>query len=460
MPLMKDDVVRCAIESLAFGGRGVAKVDGMAVFVAGGLPGDTVDARIVRVKKRFAEGVAETVAEPSPHRVVPRCKHFGTCGGCALQDLDYPEQLAQKAAQVESALRRIGGVEDLDMLPPLASPEIWGYRNKMEFAFEQRDNVLHLGLRERSPGGRELPPVLDVDECHLCAERDVEILGAVREFCRKSGVAAYDPAAHTGFWRHLVVRHTLAGEVMAHVITTGNEAHFGEAEALGEMLVEKFRTLTTYVHSSRTRRSTLAVGEKVESRLGHKFVEERLARDNGEVRYHLSPDAFFQTNSAAAAGLFKTVADLGGFDGTETLLDLYCGVGAIGLYLADKVDRVVGVELSEDAVGKAWGSAKLNNVTNCEFHAANLDGGVPDEIGLNRPDVIVVDPPRSGMSPKTVETILQLAPAKLIAVSCDPATLARDVNRLSEKFELRRARAVDMFPHTHHVETVALLTRR
>jgi 23S rRNA (uracil1939-C5)-methyltransferase len=460
MTLKKDEVVRCAIESLAFGGRGVARVDGMAVFVAGGLPGDTVDARMVRVKKRFAEGVAETVIEPSPHRVEPRCPHFGTCGGCALQDLDYPEQLAQKAAQVASALQRIGGVEDLGMIPPLPSPDVWGYRNKMEFAFEQRPDGLHLGLRQRSEGGRELPPVLDIDECHLCAERDVEIMLAVREFCRKSGVAAYDPAADTGFWRHLVVRHTLAGEIMAHVITTGNEAHFEEAEALGEVLVEKFRTLTTYVHSSRTRRSTLAVGEKVEFRLGHKFVEERLPRDSGEVRYHLSPDAFFQTNSAGAAGLFKTIADMGEFNGTETLLDLYCGVGAIGLYLADRVDRVVGIERSEDAVGKAWGSAKLNKAANCEFHAANLDGGLPEELSLPHPDVIVVDPPRSGMSPGTVEAILELAPEKLIAVSCDPATLARDVKRLSEKYELSRARAVDMFPHTYHVETVALLTRR
>ena len=460
MPLKKDDVVRCEIESLAFGGRGVARVDGMAVFVAGGLPGDTVDARMVRVKKRFAEGVAEAVVEPSPHRVTPRCKHFGTCGGCALQDLDYSEQFAQKASQVEHALRRIGRVEDLGMIPPLPSPEIWCYRNKMEFSFEQRADGLHLGLREKSKGGRELPPVLDIDECHLCAGRDVEIMRAVREFCRKSGVAAYDPAADTGFWRHLVVRHTLAGEIMAHVITTVSEAHFEEAEALGEMLVGRFRTLTSFVHSSRVRRSTLAVGERVEFRLGHKFVEERLPRDNDEVRYHLSADAFFQTNTAGAAGLFKTIADMGEFDGTETLLDLYCGVGAIGLYLSDRVDRVVGIELSEDAVGKAWGSAKLNNVTNCEFHTANLDGGVPDGLSLPRPDVVVVDPPRSGMSPGTVETILELAPEKLIAVSCDPATLARDVNRLSGKFELCRVRAVDMFPHTHHVETVALLVRR
>ncbi len=460
MPLKKDDIVQCTIESLAFGGRGVARVDGMAVFVAGGLPGDTVKARIVRAKKRFAEAETETVVTPSAHRVKAECPHFGVCGGCVFQDLAYPEQLAQKAAQVESALRRIGGVEELVMEPPLSSPEIWGYRNKMEFAFEQRSDGLHLGLRERTLGGRALPPVLDIEDCRLCAPRDVEILHRVREFCQASGVAAFDPATATGFWRHLVVRHTAAGEIMVHVITTKDSAHFDEVEALGKLLVEAFRTMTTFVHSTRTRRSMIAVGERFEFRFGPKFIEERLPHGDGEVRYLLSPNAFFQTNSAGAVGLFDTIADFGAFTGSEILLDFYCGLGSIGIYLADKVARVVGVELSEEAVGKAWGSAKLNNLTNCDFFAANLDGGIEDLKSLPKPDVVVVDPPRAGMSEKMAEAILKLEPAKLIAVSCDPATLARDVKRLSEKYVLQRARAVDMFPHTHHIETVALLVRR
>jgi len=461
MTLKKDDRIECAIESLAFGGRGVARVDGMAVFVAGGLPGDTVRARVVRAKKRFAEAEAEAVLTPSPHRVKPRCQHFGTCGGCAVQDLAYAEQVAQKGAQVEAALRRIGRVEGLVMDPPLPSPAEWGYRNKMEFAFEQREDGLHLGLRANAqPGSRDLPPVVDVAECHLCAPRDVELLALAREFCRSTGIPAYDPRTGEGFWRHLVIRHTLAGEIMVHAITAADEKHFVAAQGLGETLLDRFRTLTSFVHSSRTRRAALAVGDKIESRIGAKVVEERLPRGESEVRYHLSPNSFFQTNSAGAAQLFRTVAEFAALTGRETVLDLYCGIGAIAVFLADSAARVIGVELVDEAVSKAWESAKLNGVRNAKFLSANLDNGLDGLESMPRPDVVVVDPPRSGMSPKMAEAVLALAPAKILAVSCDPATLARDVERLSDAYELKRARAVDLFPHTHHIETVALLERR
>jgi len=461
MSIAKDDIIECTIESLAFGGRGVARVDGMAVFVAGGLPGDVVSARVLRAKKRFAEAEAVSLVKPSPHRVKPACPHFGACGGCAMQDLDYAEQLAQKAAQVESSLARIGRVEGLVMDQPVASPEIWHYRNKMEFAFEQRDGGLHLGLRGNAESGsRDLPPVVDVDECRLCAGRDMDILRRVREICRASGVPAYDPRSGEGFWRHLVIRHTQPGEIMAHLITAEAPDHYAAAESLGETLVAEFRTLTSFVHSSRSRRAPLAVGEQVEFRLGPKQVEERLPRGDGEVRYHLSPNCFFQTNTLGAARLFETVAEYGEFAGTETVLDLYCGIGAISVYLADRAARVVGIELSEEAVAKAWASAKLNRAANVEFHAANLDNGLEGLEGLPKPDVVVVDPPRAGMSHPMAEAILALAPARVLAVSCDPATLARDVERLSADYELKRARAVDMFPHTHHIETVALLVRR
>lgn len=460
MPLKKDDVIECRIESLAFGGRGVARVDGMAVFVAGGLPGDTVSARIVRAKKRFAEAMAEEVVSASPHRVEAKCAHFGQCGGCALQDLEYSEQLRQKADQVQSALNRIGGV-DVVMDEPVASPDVWRYRNKMEFAFERRDGGLHLGLRAQLPGGKKgLGPVLDIEECHLCARRDVEILRAVRDFCRESGLAAYDPKTDKGFWRHLVVRHTSLGEVLVHVITVADKRKYKQVEALGAALVDRFPELTSFVHSSRSRRSTIAKGEHVEFRLGTKAVEERLAHGGREARYHISPNGFFQTNSAGAGELFGTVREYGAFTGTETLLDLYCGAGAIGIFLSDMVDRVVGFDVSEESVAKAWSSAKLNGLENCEFVAGNLDDGIGDAALLPRPDVLVVDPPRSGMHENTIAAILGLAPKKIVAVSCDPNTLARDIKRLSDAYEVKRARAVDMFPHTHHVETVCLLEKR
>ncbi|WP_207261678.1 23S rRNA (uracil(1939)-C(5))-methyltransferase RlmD [Desulfovibrio sp. Huiquan2017] len=457
MPLQKDDIIECSIESLAFGGRGVAHVDGMAVFVAGGLPGDTVTARVVKAKKRFAEAVLETVVAPSPHRVEPKCPHFGQCGGCAVQDLEYAEQVAQKAAQVENALRRIGGVEDFVLDAPAASPVVWNYRNKMEFAFEQRDDGPHLGLRAVLPAGdKGLAPVLDIEECHLCGRRDMEILRTARDFVRASGLPAYDPAADAGFWRHLVVRHTALNEIMVHLITAEAPGDYGRAEELGEILADRFPDLTAFVHSSRARRSLAATGEKMVFRLGARAVTEMVEHGDRQARYHLGPNAFFQTNTAGAGELFGTVREFGGFTGSETVLDLYCGIGAIGIFLADAVKKVVGVEVSEEAVSKAWSSAKLNKLDNCGFTAASLDSPAALK-GLPKVDVLVVDPPRAGIHENTAKAILALAPKRILAVSCDPTTLARDVKRLSERYALKRARAVDMFPHTHHVETVALL---
>ncbi|CCH48818.1 23S rRNA (uracil(1939)-C(5))-methyltransferase RlmD [Pseudodesulfovibrio piezophilus] len=461
MSIVKDSIVECEIESLAYGGRGVAKVDGMAVFVAGGLPGDTVSARILKAKKRFAEAVAESIVEPSKLRVEPVCQHFGVCGGCAVQDLDYAEQLAQKGAQVASALSRIGGVENLKMDAPVPSPDIWRYRNKMEFAFEHRDAELHLGLRATLPRGEKgLGPVIDIEECHLCASRDVAIMHSVRDFCRESNVVAYHPQTDTGFWRHLVLRHTSIGQVQVHLITTADERKYNLPEELSEVLMDRFPEVVSFVHSIRRKRSTIAFGEEIIYRLGHKFVEEHLPKGDGSVRYHLAPNTFFQTNSGGASELFATISEFGGFTGHETVLDLYCGAGAIGIYLANEVGRVIGYEVNEEAIGKAWASAKLNHINNCEFHAVSLNGGIENVDALPTPDVIVVDPPRSGMQEKTAYSILRLAPAKIVAVACDPTTLARDVKRLSSKYTLTRARAVDMFPHTHHVETVALLERK
>lgn len=460
MSLEKDSIVECSIESLAYGGRGVGRVDGMAVFVAGGLPGDTVRARVVKAKKRFAEAVLEEIVTPSPKRVEPVCSHFGTCGGCAVQDLSYDEQVHQKNEQVRNALSRIGGAEGFAMDAPVPSPAPFRYRNKMEFAFEQADGGLNLGLRANPEKGERLGKVFDMAECHLCAARDIDIMHFVRDFCRASNVAAYAPQDDAGFWRHLVIRHTSTCQVQVHLITSEDDRKYNLTEELGEALIDRFPDIVSYVHSIRTKRSTVAYGEKVIFRLGHKSVEEHLPKGEGVVRYHLAPNTFFQTNTGGAAELFGAVAEFAALTGSETVLDLYCGAGAIGIYLAEDAGRVVGYEVSEEAIGKAWGSAKLNKLDNCEFHVLSLDSGIEGAEKLPTPDLIVVDPPRSGMTEKAAESILKLAPARIVAVSCDPTTLARDVSRLADKYALKRARAVDMFPHTHHVETVALLEKK
>lgn len=451
---VKDGLIQCAIDSLAFGGRGVARVDGMAVFVTGGLPGDECMARVTRVKKRFAEARLETLITPSDLRVKPRCAHFGECGGCVLQSLEYKEQLAQKGAQVENALARIGGAS-ITMEAPVGSPEIWGYRNKMEFAFEQQGRSLMLGLRARSEGGRQLPAVLDLTECHLCSDETMVILSQVRRLCRDSGIRAYDPSTGNGFWRHLVVRETGLGERMVHLITTHDKRKFQVVAAIFEELAELVPGLASMVHSTRKARSVIATGETIVQVAGASSVEETL----GSVRYHVSPNAFFQTNTAGAEQLFGAVAEFAGLTGGERILDLYCGTGAIGLYLAEKAGQVFGLEINAEAVEQAKISARLNDFTNCTFVAGSLDSSPAELANIPTPDVVVVDPPRSGMHPATADWLLESGVQKIVAVSCNPNTLARDVKHLSSAYTLKRARAVDMFPHTHHIETVALLER-
>lgn len=455
MSIRKDDHIECDIESLAFGGAGLSRVDGMAVFVRGALPGQRVRAQVTKAKKRFAEAVAVEILEQSPHFVEPECPHYGTCGGCVMQDLAYAEQLAQKSRQVADTLARIGRMEPT-MLPPRKAPDIFQYRNKMEFAFEGGNP--RLGLRQRTaPGERGAGRVFDTETCLLCSGQTMDILHAVRTACRSTGIAAYDSGTGKGYWRHCVIRHTALNQIMVHLITSGDARHHAATASLGDALRLDIPSITSFVHSSRRSRRTLAFGERVEYAAGQEYVEERLLHGETEIRYHISPNAFFQTNTAGASQLFETVLDMAGVNGTETVLDLYCGTGGIGLFMADQVRQVVGCELSEESVRDGQVNARMNTFHNCSFHAGSLENGLAGLNALPHPDIIVCDPPRSGMHEKVIEAILRLAPAKVVAVSCDPATLARDMQRLSKGYRLTCAQAVDMFPHTQHIETVAFL---
>ena len=457
MTLNKGDVIECGVESLALGGRGVARVDGMAVFVAGAIPGQRVRARIEKAKKRFAEAVTEEVLIPSPHQREPFCPHFGVCGGCMHQQLAVEEQLRQKDEQVRQALARLGGVEFAEFLPPTPSPESRWYRNKMEFHFEGfGGEKLHLGLKESGPEGR----VVDVTSCFLLSETAVAVVNAAREYCRETGAAAYDPRRNVGFWRHLVVRHVGradgAGQVLVHCITGTERREYPHAKGLGKHLRSRFPEIASFVHSTRRSRRTLVFGERTEAVLGKAYVEERL----GDIRYRISPDSFFQTNTAGAERLFGLVRELAGLTGAEHVYDLYCGGGGIALFLADRAASVFGVEFSEQAVEDAAANTTRNALTNCEFAQADLGmfGGV--FAGRPAPDVVVCDPPRTGMDEPVIEELLRLAPKRIVAVSCNPATLARDVARLAEAYAPLKAGCVDLFPHTPHVECVAQLERR
>ncbi|SKA72337.1 23S rRNA (uracil1939-C5)-methyltransferase [Paucidesulfovibrio gracilis DSM 16080] len=450
--MQKDTIIECDIESLAYGGRGVARVDGRVVFVERALPGQTVKARLVKVKKRFAEAVLEAVTERSPEQAEPFCRHFGECGGCLHQDLAYDAQLREKHAQVRDAMERLGGLEFQEVLEPVGSPRIQGYRNKMEFAFTGQGDNLVLGLRRR--GAKE---VVDVPGCRLMHDDAIALVREAAEFCRETNIPSWSPRNRKGYWRHLVVRRSEAdGRKLVHLITTPDKAKHDAAKALGEYLTAEMGA-DGFVHSTRKSGLELAFGERRVMSLGRPRLLERLSTGSRELRFHISADAFFQPNTETAGILCRTVLEFAGLGGNEHVLDLYCGAGGFALTLADHARKVTGLEVVPAAVEDALRNAEVNGLENCTFEVRDLDGDKEEELRLPQADVVVCDPPRGGMSAPLVQALRRMAPSRVVAVSCDPPALARDAAELG--YVPKRLITVDQFPHTAHVECVALLER-
>ncbi len=449
MDIRVDMELELAVERLAFGGKGVARADGLVVFVEGGLPGSRVRGRITRVKKGFAEAVVVDTLAPSPQAAEPRCPHFGVCGGCVWQDLDYEAQLFWKREQVAESLSRLGGLPDVDVPATVASPRIYAYRNKMEFAFAGRG---HLGLHERHRPGR----VLDIRVCHLMAPWAGEVLAFTRETCAETGLAAYDARTGRGVWRHLVLRESEAtGARLVHLITGPARGAGDAAHRLGEALLERFPDLAGFVHSVRRAPSAVAVGERQVLVLGADRIEEHF----GDVRLTVSANAFAQTNTQAATSLYALVAAAAGADPEGAAVDLYSGCGGIALTLAPRFQTVYGLETDRRAVEDAKKSAAASGVSNAVFRAVDAAKGLAELAGV-APAVAVLDPPRAGASPEMLTALLAAAPRKIVSVSCNPTTLARDLKILGELYDVTRVTPVDLFPHTAHIEAVAELRLR
>lgn len=449
MDIREDMELTLTVDRLAFGGKGVARVEGLVVFVAGGLPGATVRVRVTKVKKGFAEAETLAVLTPSAEAVEPPCPHFGACGGCTWQDLRYEAQLFWKREQVNETLTRLGGLAGLEVAPTVPSPRVFAYRNKMEFAFAGR---LHLGLHERRNPGR----VLDVDSCLLMEPWAGEVLGFVRQACADSGLAAYDARTGKGVWRHLVLRASEStGEKLVHLITGPARGAGDAVHDLGEALLARFPELTGFVHSVRRAPTAVAVGERQVMALGKDHLEERL----GTARLRISADAFAQTNTQAAAALYAVVAQAAGADPAGAAVDCYCGCGGIALNLAPQFQTVYGLETDKRAVADAQASAVLSGVDNAVFTTTDAAKGLAALSGV-APVAAVLDPPRAGASPEMLTALLEAAPKKLVYVSCNPATLARDLKTLGELYAVVRVTPVDLFPHTAHIEAVAELTLR
>lgn len=459
------------IEDFAAEGKSIARPGGFVVFVRDAVPGDAVRARILRVKKQFAEADLLAVTAPSPLRTPPRCGHAGTCGGCRWQHVDYDAQLGFKRGLVRDALERIGGFRGIAVDPVLPSPAIFHYRNKMEFSFGERwltgaEIAATAGgvPADRFALGLHIPGrydrVLDLRECWLFSERGQPVLDAVRAFARSRDLTIYSTLTHTGYLRHLVLREAKrTGEFMVNLVTTDHRPAL--VRALADELLRRFPFITTIVNNITDRKSLVAVGDREEVLAGEGVLTERI----GENTYRISANSFFQTNTLQAERLYDLVRDLARLRAEHLVFDLYSGTGTIALHLAAGVRAVIGVEGVEAAVQDARANAVRNGRSNCTFHAGDLrdrltrDSGWLAEAGT--PDVVVLDPPRSGMHERVVREVAALAPGRIVYVSCNPATQARDLALLcaAAPYRITAVRPVDMFPHTMHIESVAALER-
>ncbi len=466
-PLHKGETITLKIDNLAFGGQGIGRYQDRVVFIDQALPGQTIHAKIIKIKKNYAEAILQDVIHQSPHYQQPPCIHFGSCGGCSFQHLSYQQQLYHKEQQVYESLQRIGGFKHIPMHPIIASPQIFAYRNKMEFSFSpyrwlsqeeldreaNDDTALYLGLHAK----RFYQKVVDVTRCHLVTEKANEIMCKTREFTRKTQWPAYDVKHHSGFWRFLVVRcSSNTADIMVNLVAFDYQENL--AKEFRELMISTFPEITSLLFSTTQNKSGVAIGEREYLLHGNPFIEEKLA----DYRFLISSTSFFQTNTLQTENLYKIVAEFAEIQPHEIVYDLFCGAGTIAIFLSSFAQRIIGFELIAPAVADANKNAQINGIDNCEFITSDLKNLAADSrkvIELHgRPSVLVIDPPRSGMHPKTIATILSMQPKRIVHVSCNPTTLARDLKILcQEKYKLVAVQPVDMFPHTHHIETVAKL---
>jgi 23S rRNA (uracil1939-C5)-methyltransferase len=450
-PVRKDEELELQIDSLAYGGSGVGRHDGFVVFVRGGLPGDRVRARVTKVKRGFAEGVVTAISAPSPHRVEAPCRHFGACGGCRFQDLAYEAQLAEKEQQVRDALTRIGRIREPPLEPIVPARSTLGYRNKLEYSFSAGEGGVELGFHR---AGR-WDEVVGVEECLLTTDLGNAVRCAVRDWAREERLEPFDQATGEGYLRHLVVREGRnTGQVLVILVTAP-----GERFEIG-YFVDVLRRFPEVRSIHWAVNATPAEQTNLPATLlwGEDAIEEKILG----LRFRLRPTAFLQTNTEMAEELYGLAREFAGLEGTENVFDLYCGTGTIGLALAASAGFVWGLEISEEAVACAIDNAELNDIANARFFAGNV-GQTLEELReeAGPPDVVVVDPPRAGLAGKALRRIGALGAGRIVYVSCNPTTLASDLEVLHEEFGYRlvRCRPVDMFPHTPHVEAVSLLTR-
>ncbi len=453
------------IDSIGNDGRAVGRVDGFVFFVEDAVPGDIADVLIYKKKKNFAEGRAVKISRPSLNRVNPFCQHFGTCGGCKWQHLSYTKQLEFKQQQVVDALTRIGHLEIPGIFPILGSEKIKYYRNKLEFTFSNRAwltrDEMKSDARPEDPAlGFHVPmrfdKILDIKTCYLQDERSNEIRIEVKNFCIESGLTFFDLNSQEGMMRNLIIRNTDAGEWM--VVVAFHEAFNDDHIKLLSHLRDRFPDINSLQYVINPKKNDTISDLDIILFHGKDYIIEEMEG----LRFRISAKSFYQTNSSQAYELYKIVRDFAAFKGNENVYDLYTGTGTIACFIAGSVSKVCGIDYIEDAIHDAGINADENGITNSAFFAGDIRHLLNDEF-INKnghPDVIITDPPRAGMHPDVVEGIRKAGPGKIVYVSCNPSTQARDLQLLQSDYRIVKIQPVDMFPHTSHVENVVLLEKK
>ncbi|MEN8224905.1 MAG: 23S rRNA (uracil(1939)-C(5))-methyltransferase RlmD [Bacteroidota bacterium] len=447
-------------------GKAVARVDNRVIFVPYVVPGDVVDIQVYKKKKSFFEGRAVKVHTYSDKRTEPQCEHFGLCGGCRWQNMDYGQQLFYKQKQVADNLERIGGLQLPEILPILASDNIYHYRNKLEYTFSNRrwfvekpdpdnpDQQNRNGLGFHLPG--MFDRILDIDNCYLQRDPSNGIRLAARDFALENEYEFYDVKKWDGYLRNLLVRSSSTGDLMV-IIVFRYVDHF-KGPALMDHLMEKFPEITSMMFVINDKRNDDISDLEVRLHKGNDHIMEEMEG----LKFKIGPKSFFQTNRDQALRLYNTAKDFAGLTGNETVYDLYTGTGTIAAYVSRYAKKVVGIEYISSAIEDAKENASLNKITNTDFYAGDILRVLNDDFikENGKPDVVIADPPRAGMHEKVVRKIMQIGPEKIVYVSCNPATQARDLAIIADNYKVEKVQPVDMFPQTHHVENVVLLKRK
>lgn len=465
MTIKKGLEVQLTITEAAFKGKGLAKLNGMAIFVPGTTPGDVITARIIKKKKNYCNAKLLNIIKPSEHRIPAVCSHADICGGCSWQHIPYSKQLEYKTQQVKDHISRIGGLPEAIVKPAIGSEHEFHYRNKMEYSFSTRrwlseeeiqsdefvdDSGLAAGLH--APG--RFDKIINLNECHLQTEESFQILDFVRGYCIHNNINAYDTFRHNGFMRHLVIRNSYhTNDFMVNLVTNGFDENV--IQPLSDALLQEFPFITTIVNNVNDTKSPTAVGRFEKILHGPGFIVDYI----GGFSFKIHANAFFQTNTAQAEVLYHTARDFADLEEGDIVYDLYCGVGTLSLYTSEKAKKVVGIELVDIAVENARFNAAENNVNNTSFVRGDMKDIFTEQIiaQFGAPDVLITDPPRSGMHPDVVKRLGELRIPKMVYVSCNSSTMARDLKELSEVYEISEVQPVDMFPQTYHIEAVAKL---